>query len=637
MTKQEQDMSVSVGTTNPAHEQGPGGAVETGKGNMRVTVENLTVRIASSKVVIVNDVSIEVAAGEILGIVGESGSGKTTLGLAMIGHTRRGLEISHGAVRLDGRDLTSLPARKMTGLYGSAMTYVPQDPGTALNPARRIGSQLREILTVHGVRKREADERIREILGEVGLDGVRHVLSAYPHQLSGGQQQRVAIAMAFACRPGLIVMDEPTTGLDVTTQRTVLNTVRSLCSKYGVAAIYVSHDVAVVAELADQVAVVYAGKIVERGPAARVFGSPEHPYTRGLLRAVPSAERRTRLRAMPGVRPELGSPSPGCAFAPRCSISESRCHHVSPVLVAVPAGSDGSHSARCLVAPGVGTREAMALDLRVLDAVDDQHEEAESTVVLQVSNLSAHYGTKKVLHDINLSIGKNECLALVGESGSGKTTLSRCLVGLHRGWSAEVHLSDEAITPGVSQRSRDALQRMQYVFQNPYASLNPRRTVGGLLLQPLEHFTKLGRRERNQRVVSTLDAVSLPRTYLAKYPDELSGGERQRVAIARALVVQPQVLVCDEVTSALDVSVQASVIEMLRDLQLDQELSILFITHNLPLVRSIAQHVAVMSDGRIIEQGRTDSVLDNPQTVYTQQLMEHLPSFEAPVRSVGLG
>lgn len=629
-------MSVSVGTTDPVREQGAGGAVQAVMSHPRVAVENLTVRIASSKVVIVNDVSIEVAAGEILGIVGESGSGKTTLGLAMIGHTRRGLEISHGAVRLDGRDLMSLPARKLTGLYGSAMTYVPQDPGTALNPARRVGSQLREILTVHGVSKREANERIREILDEVGLDGVRHVLSAYPHQLSGGQQQRVAIAMAFACRPGLIVMDEPTTGLDVTTQRTVLDTVRSLCSKYGVAAIYVSHDVAVVAELADQVAVLYAGKIVERGPAARVFGSPEHPYTRGLLRAVPSAERRSRLRAMPGVRPELGDPSPGCAFAPRCLISESRCHHVSPVLVAVPAGSDGSHSARCFLAPGVAAREALALDLRVLDAVDDQHDDAGSTSVLQVSDLSAHYGTKQVLHDISLSIGKNECLALVGESGSGKTTLSRVLVGLHQGWSGQVRLGNEELTPGVSQRSRDALQRMQYVFQSPYASLNPRRTVGGLLLQPLEHFTQLGRRERNQRVVSTLDAVSLPRTYLAKYPDQLSGGERQRVAIARALVVQPQVLVCDEVTSALDVSVQASVIEMLRELQLDQELSILFITHNLPLVRSIAQRVAVMSDGRIIEHGRTDSVLDNPQAVYTQQLMEHLPSFETPVRSVGL-
>ncbi len=596
----------------------------------RVAVENLTVRIASSGIVIVDDVSIEVAAGEILGLVGESGSGKTTLGLAMIGHTRRGLEISHGAVRVDGSDLLSLPAQKRTGLYGSAMAYVPQDPGTALNPARRVGSQLRETLTVHGVSKREADERVREIIDEVGLDRVRHVLSAYPHQLSGGQQQRVAIAMAFACRPGLIVMDEPTTGLDVTTQRTVLDTVRSLCAKYGVAAIYVSHDVAVVAELADQIAVLYAGKIVETGPAARVFGSPEHPYTRGLLRAVPSAERRSRLQAMPGVRPELGLSSPGCAFAPRCWVSESVCHHVVPALVAVSADSDGAHAARCHVAPEVAARESMLPGLQVRDAVDDHRDDARSAGVLQVSGLSARYGSKQVLHDITLSIGENECLALVGESGSGKTTLSRCLVGLHRGWSGQVRLGQDELTPGVNQRSRDALKNMQYVFQNPYASLNPRRTVGGLLLQPLEHFTRLGRRERNQRVVSTLDAVSLPRTYLAKYPDQLSGGERQRVAIARALVVKPQVLVCDEVTSALDVSVQASVIEMLRELQFEQELSILFITHNLPLVRSIAQRVAVMSDGRIIEHGSTDSVLDDPQAEYTRQLMEHLPDFDAP-------
>lgn len=620
-------MSATIATEPPVPVQS---AVGTVTASPRAAVENLTVRIASSKTVIVDDVSIEVAAGKILGVVGESGSGKTTLGLAMIGHARRGLEISHGAVRVDGRDLIALSSRERTALYGSAMTYVPQDPGTALNPARRIGSQLREILTVHGVKKRQADERVREILGEVGLDGVGHVLSAYPHQLSGGQQQRVAIAMAFACRPGLIVMDEPTTGLDVTTQRTVLDTVRSLCSKYGVAAIYVSHDVAVVAELADEIAVLYAGKIVESGPAVQVFGSPEHPYTRGLLRAVPSAERRSRLLAMPGVRPELGNRSQGCAFAPRCWVSESRCHQLAPALVAVPAGSDGSHAARCHVAPGVAAREAIVLGVPVADTVQDEADDAASTSVLQVSDLSAHYGSKKVLHDISLSIGRNECLALVGESGSGKTTLSRCLVGLHREWSGHVLLGDEELTPGVGHRSRDTLRRMQYVFQNPYASLNPRRTVGGLLLQPLDHFTRLGRRERNQRVVSTLDAVSLPRTYLAKYPDQLSGGERQRVAIARALVVQPQVLVCDEVTSALDVSVQASVIEVLRDLQVEQELSILFITHNLPLVRSIAQRVAVMSGGRVIEYGDTDSVLDNPQAEYTQQLMEHLPRFEAP-------
>lgn len=636
MTKQKHDMSTATGTLRRVPAQVVGRVVEAAMDHPRVAVENLTVRIASSGIVIVDDVTLEVAAGEILGLVGESGSGKTTLGLAMIGHTRRGLEISHGAVRLDGRDLLSLPAQQLTALYGSAMSYVPQDPGTALNPARRIGSQLREALTIHGLDKRKAGPRVREILGEVGLVSVRHVLSAYPHQLSGGQQQRVAIAMAFACRPRLIVMDEPTTGLDVTTQRTVLDTVRELCSKYGVAAIYVTHDVAVVAELADRIAVLYAGKIVEKGPAARVFASPEHPYTRGLLRAVPSAERRSRLSAMPGVRPQLGVLSQGCAFAPRCWVSESRCHHVSPVLVPVPEGSDGEHSARCLVAPGVAEREASVPELQVLDDLEDHHGDEGSPSVLQVSGLSAFYGTKQVLHDISLTIGKNECLALVGESGSGKTTLSRCLVGLHRGWSGEVLLGELELAPGVSKRSRDALQRMQYVFQNPYASLNPRRTVGGLLLQPLEHFTKLGRRERNQRIVSTLDAVSLPRAYLAKYPDQLSGGERQRVAIARALVVQPQVLVCDEVTSALDVSVQASVIEMLRDLQLDQELSILFITHNLPLVRSIAQRVAVMSDGRIIEQGDADSVLDNPEAAYTKQLMDHLPSFETPVRSVGL-
>ncbi|MGX8014234.1 oligopeptide/dipeptide ABC transporter ATP-binding protein (plasmid) [Mesorhizobium sp. ORM8.1] len=413
------------------------------------------------------------------------------------------------------------------------------------------------------------------MLGEVGLSSVAGVLDAFPHQLSGGQQQRVAIAMAFACRPSLIVMDEPTTGLDATTQRTILDTVKSLRRKYGLAMIYVSHDLAVVSELANRVAVLYAGRVVESGPASEVLSNPQHPYTRGLVRAVPSAQRRIRLVAMDGIRPQIGQADAICSFEPRCAISSVKCKAEFPQMTVV--GKE-QHVVRCLLANTVESREAAVL--RANDDGDAQIEHSAADAgqagpVLQINNLQAYYGGHHVLRGINLSVGQNECVALVGESGSGKTTLTRCLVGLHQSWTGEMRFEREPLHPRIGQRSGASLLKMQYVFQNPYASLNPRRTIGGLIMQPLEHFTKLDRKAMERRIAETMDAVSLPKRLLNAYPDQLSGGERQRVAIARALVVRPHLLICDEITSALDVSVQASVIEMLRRLQKEQSLSLL--------------------------------------------------------------
>jgi peptide/nickel transport system ATP-binding protein len=604
----------------------PTGSATDSAGAPRVVVENLTVTVARSGAEVVQDISISVRAGEILGIVGESGSGKTTLGLAMIGHTRRGLEISGGTVVVDGRDLRKLPADELLALRGDKMSYVPQDPGTALNPARRIGPQMAEALTAHGRSKEDAEARIAELLREVGLSHVPNVLTSYPHQLSGGQQQRVAIAIAFACRPGLIVLDEPTTGLDVTTQRTVLETVKELCAKYGVAAVYVSHDVMVVGELADRVAVVYSGRIIETGTTDEVFRAPQHPYTRGLLRSVPSPEHSSRLVGMEGVPPRPGQRTPGCAFAPRCVVHVERCGSEKPELV--PAGAEG-HVARCFLVGEVAAREPASVVVTELPPQPAAAAVAASMpeAVLRVDELNASYGVRPVLFGINLAVPPNSCVAVVGESGSGKTTLARCFAGLHTSWTGDMRYGDEALTPGIRRRSKDSLRGVQYIFQNPYASLNPRRTIGGLLAQPLEHFTKLNRRDRDQRVVEAVRSVSLPYELLDRYPDQLSGGERQRVAIARALVVQPRMLICDEVTSALDVSVQAAVVEMLRRLQDEQSLSMLFITHNLALVRSIAQQVIVMSLGRIVESGPVEAVLDNPQAEYTQRLLEDVPKF----------
>jgi peptide/nickel transport system ATP-binding protein len=620
--------------TSPAEAVPAGGAPAA-----RIIVKNLTVSATATGAEVVQDVSLSVAPGEILGVVGESGSGKTTLGLAMIGHTRRGLKITSGEIMLDGTDLRALSADKLRELRGSAMAYVPQDPGTALNPARRIGPQLREALTVHGRGKEEVEERISELLREVGLQSIPNLLNVYPHQLSGGQQQRVAIAMAFACRPSLIVLDEPTTGLDVSTQRTVLETIAGLCESYGVAAVYVTHDVMVVGELAHRVVVVYSGRVVEDGFTEDVFRNPSHPYTRGLLRAVPSPDRAQRLIGMDGVPPRPGQRPPGCSFAPRCPVKVERCTHELPALA--PAGAH-EHWARCLLVGQVAEREPATVIATEITGPTVQEAAAAAAVaagalepVLRVDELNGHYGTRQVLFGINIAVPPNSCVAVVGESGSGKTTLARCLAGLHSSWDGDIRYTGKELTPGIKKRSKEVLQGVQYIFQNPYASLNPRRTIGGLVSQPLEQFTDFNRRERDQRVAQAIKSVHLPLELMSRYPDQLSGGERQRVAIARAIVVSPRLLICDEVTSALDVSVQAAVVEMLRRLQGEQSLSMLFITHNLALVRNIATEVIVMNLGHIVESGPVAEVLDNPQAEYTRHLLEDVPKF-SDVGSTGV-
>jgi peptide/nickel transport system ATP-binding protein len=591
----------------------------------RLVVEGLTVAATGSGAAVIEDISVQVAAGEVLGVVGESGSGKTTLGLAMIGHARRGLEIAAGSVRLDGTDLLSLPPAELRKLRGTAMAYVPQDPSSAINPALRVGGLLKEVLTAHGRESTVADARVEEVLAEVGLDARGGILSVYPHQLSGGQQQRVAIAMAFACRPGLIVLDEPTTGLDVTTQRTVLETVARMCASYGVAAVYVSHDVVVVGELSNRVAVVYSGRVVETGATADVFGAPAHPYTQGLLRAVPSPERSGRLVGMEGVPPRPGQRPAGCGFAPRCPLVIERCTVAMPELVPTDRAAQ---LARCVL---VGTGRAQTAGVVTAVAGQDPAGPAEPAAdpVLQVTGLDAFYGHCQVLFGIHLTVPPNTCLGIVGESGSGKTTLARCIAGLHTRWTGEVRYGGQPLPPGIRRRPKDVLRGIQYVFQNPYASLNPRRTVGGLVAQPIANLTGRSGRRSDAEILDALRSAALSVEVVNRYPDQLSGGERQRVAIARTLAVSPTLLICDEVTSSLDVSVQAAVVELLRRLQRQHGLAMVFITHNIALIRSVAQQVAVMHDGRIVESGTVADVLDHPRAAYTRQLLDDVPKFSA--------
>jgi peptide/nickel transport system ATP-binding protein len=592
-----------------------------------VAVEGLRVVLAGSDRDIVDDVSFEIAPGEVLGLVGESGSGKTTVGLAMLGHTRRGADIAGGSVRLGKVDILRFGPSERRRIRGRDVSYVPQDPASALNPALRIGTQLLEMLEEHdyGSGREERRARVAEMMREVALPDDTDYLRRYPHELSGGQQQRVGLAIAFACRPRVIVLDEPTTGLDVTTQAHVLDTVRELAASHGVAALYVSHDLAVVGTLASRVAVMYAGRIVELGPTDELFRTASHPYTQRLIVAIPHLSGGRELVGIAGRAPSPGHRPVGCAFAPRCGYAEARCSEAMPQLRAIARG----HDVRCVRAEEVRVRTLT----RSADAQIHAMPESRPEPVLALTGVSASYRGRTVVHDVTLALSPHECLALVGESGSGKTTLARSIVGLHNERAGDITLQGAALAPAARARSREMRRAIQYVFQNPYGSLNPRRTVRQIVGQPLEVFGRARGREADALVAEMLERVALAATYTDRFPDQLSGGERQRVAIARALICEPAVLICDEVTSALDVSVQAAIVELLATLQRDLGLAMVFVTHNLPLVRSIAQRVAVMNGGRIVELGDVDRVLQAPTDPYTARLLGDTPSLDTAIEA----
>jgi peptide/nickel transport system ATP-binding protein len=591
-------------------------------------VEGLRVELEGEGIDIVDEVSFDVDAGEVLGLVGESGSGKTTVGLAVLGHTRRGARVTGGTVAIEGRSILELAPLQCQALRGKLVSYVPQDPAAALNPALRIGKQIMETLAEHGfgASAEERRTRVREALAEVLLPSDDAFLQRYPHQLSGGQQQRVALAMAFANRPRVIVLDEPTTGLDVTTQAHVLATVRDLCGAHGVAALYVSHDLAVVATLCRRVAVMYAGRIVELGPKSVLFRASAHPYARRLVEAIPELTGAHALVGIPGSAPRPGHRPEGCFFAPRCSYVQDRCREEFPPVTIVTAG----HETRCweherVLADSLAARP---------EAVPPPDVPAGDSLVA-VRGVDASHGLRQVLFGIDVSVRPHECVALVGESGSGKTTLARCIAGLHTTFEGEITFRGRMLPPGARSRDRETRREIQYVFQSPYTSLNPRKTIGQIIAQPLKLFFDLGGSEMRSRTVDALDTVQLSASVVERYPHHLSGGERQRVAIARALVAKPQLLICDEVTSALDVSVQAAIVDLLADLQRDLGLGLLFVTHNLALIRTIAQEVVVMSEGRIVERGAVDDVLDQPQASYTKRLLSDTPSLEAAMAASG--
>jgi peptide/nickel transport system ATP-binding protein len=583
-----------------------------------VRVEGLRVQTAGG-LPIIEDVSFSVAAGEALGVVGETGSGKTTSALAMLGYNQSGTTITAGDVRVGDVRMTTAQERGQRRLRGKVVSYVPQNPAGSLNPSLRVGGAIGEMVSAHQLDDGTAPS-VADALERVGLPGDVAFQRRYPHQLSGGQQQRVCIAVGLVCEPPVVVLDEPATGLDVVTQARLLEELVRLRQEAHMSMIYVTHDLAVVAGFADRIAVMYAGRIIEQGPTAEILQRPKHPYTRGLLNSIPDHARPRQLVPIGGVAVGLEDRPRGCAFAPRCPLRVAECEEAVPSLRPVGPG----HDTRCLRPDDVPAPDSST------PPVMERPRAASAAPLLSVRNLRAEHGGRGELvvaaSDVSFELRSGECVALVGESGSGKTTIARTIAGLHPRAGGEIVLGDTDLPATSRKRSREERRRIQIVFQDPSDALNPRHTVLDAVGRPAQVLRGMSRSDAMDEARRLLELVRLPAGIGERYPAELSGGERQRVGIARALAATPEVLICDEITSALDVSVQAAVLNLIMELRESLSLSLLLITHDLGVVSTIADRVLVLQRGTIVESGETREVLTNPGHPYTRSLLSAAPS-----------
>lgn len=590
-------------------------------------VENLTVRIGSrNSLEAVTDVSFTLTKGECFALVGESGCGKSLTALSLMRLLPEGVHAQSGKVILSGTNLMALTEGEMQSVRGAKIAMIFQEPATSLNPVMTVGDQIVEAVRLHEAADRKtARARALEWLRRVGLDEPERRLSAFPHELSGGQKQRVMIAMALACEPDVLVADEPTTALDVTRQAQILDLLKELGKEKGVAILLITHDLALVRRYADRVALMYAGNIVESAPVKDFFERPLHPYAQLLLSAVPSADKSGRtLTGIAGAVPDLSAMPAGCRFAPRCPLAEASCGKTAPMLKKVAL----ERLVRC--------PKARVLELSSGRALEFSSSSEET--VLKLTDVSVTYeaggglfSRKKAfeaVRGVTLELKAGRTLALVGESGSGKTTLAKAALGL---------LTDARVTGGVEiagSPAFDARGRFkhplraaaQIVFQDPFASLDPRMSVGELVAEGiLAVRPETGKDEAKREVARLLERVGLPSGAFSRLAHEFSGGQRQRIAIARALAVRPRLVVCDEPTSALDVSVQAQILNLLRQIQAEEGVSYLFITHNFAVVEFMAHEAAVMRKGQVVEQGKAAQILTHPQHPYTRELLSAVP------------
>jgi peptide/nickel transport system ATP-binding protein len=591
--------------------------------------------VRAGELKVVPDVSLTLHEGEALGLVGESGCGKSTLAYAIMRYLGGAGRLAKGQILFEGRDMGKMSEAELRSIRGSRMAMVYQDPMSSLNPVIPIGRQLMEVPMVHGgAGEAEAKARALQMLHEVKLPDPEALFDRYPHQLSGGQQQRVVIAMALMSEPSLLVMDEPTTGLDVTVEAAVLDLVATLRHKHNTAIVFISHNLGTVVRVCDRIGVMYAGELVEEGPITEVFRDPCHPYTRGLLNAIPSlnADKHSRpLSAIPGQVPPILARPKGCVFAPRCIYVEpGRC--TSKPIETVLYGESGRHRVKC-----VRTRELPGHARPTAANGNAPHEAAEVEPLLSVGGLEKAYkqsanvfgGGGYEVHavdGIDLVAGRGMTLAIVGESGCGKSTFAKVLTGIEQATGGTVKLAGAEIGQTKVEARDDTMKRaIQMVFQNPDSTLNPSHSIGYVLSRAIRKLRGISGREARAETEALLDTVNLPTEFANRKPRQLSGGQKQRVAIARALAGEPELILADEPVSALDVSVQAAIVNLLVEIQQKRGATLLFISHDLSVVRYLADHVAVMYLGKVMEFGKVTDVFAPPYHPYTEALMSAVP------------
>jgi peptide/nickel transport system ATP-binding protein len=609
---------------------------------LEITDLKTEIRLRDSVVHAVDGISIDVNEGETLGIVGESGCGKTMTALSIMNLLPTGGHIVDGAITLDGKVISNLPDDEMRKIRGNDVGMIFQDPLTSLNPTMTVGKQIAEAVLLHReVTKEQAYDRAAEVLDLVGMPKSRERMGEYPHQFSGGMRQRVMIAMALACEPRLLIADEPTTALDVTIQKQILELIDSLRQRLGMAVILVTHDLGVIAGRADRVAVMYAGRIAEITDTTTLFANSRHPYTEALFHALPekSAETRERLYSIPGLPPDLTNPPAGCRFAPRCRYATDRCRAEEPALL----GETPTHRFRCFYPVGEMERaDKTRFAVSQPDAAADGDAEIQvaqgiGATLLSIEHLIKDFpvtkgvvlqrkvGAVSAVADVSFTVARGETFGVVGESGCGKTTIGKLVVGLEQATAGAIRFEDRDLTRSTGRQYRRDRQKIQLMFQDSYASLDPRMRAGAILREPLLTQSIGTRKEQQQKVLEILDHVVLPRTAVDRYPHEFSGGQRQRLGFARALILNPQLIVADEPVSALDVSIQAQVLNLMRELQRDLGLTYLFISHDLAVVRYLSSHIGVMYLGKLVEVGPADEVYLSPAHPYTRGLIDSAP------------
>jgi peptide/nickel transport system ATP-binding protein len=591
----------------------------------------------------VMDFSVKVQPGEAVGLVGESGCGKSTVALGVMQDLGKNGRIVGGSIKFKGRDLGEMSDEELRDIRGNEIAMIYQEPMASLNPAMKIGKQLIEVPMIHeGISEKEAWQRALEVVGDVRLPDPERMLNSYPHQLSGGQQQRIVIAMALMSKPALLILDEPTTALDVTVEAAVVELVKDLGKKYGTSMLFISHNLGLVLETCDRICVMYSGEAVERGSIKDVFDDMRHPYTQALFRSIPlpGADKNARpLRAIPGNFPLPHERPPGCNFGPRCDYFEDgRCNAAD--IKMRPIDGNDRHESRCLKFEEIDWNAPM-------EAMEQKDKGEIGNVVLRMDKLKKYYevaanalfggGTTKVVkanESLSFEARESETLAIVGESGCGKSTFAKVLMGLETATDGEILLDNRNIE-GIPIESRDAktVGEVQMVFQNPFDTLNPSMTVGRQIMRALEIFgVGNSDAERRKRMLELLDLVKLPRAFADRMPRQLSGGQKQRVGIARAFAGDARIVVADEPVSALDVSVQAAVTDLLMEIQREHKTTLLFISHDLSIVRYLSDRVMVMYLGHVVELGTTDQVFSPPYHPYTEALLSAVPIADTSVQ-----